>query len=208
MKLQTAIDRVSLLNAEELVKLFAGKTDIIELGTSLVKDYGLFALEKLNQYKKDSLLLVDMKTCDEGAYEFKQGYELGFDILTVMGNSSIETLEKCYEISESYQKYMLIDLLECPMEKIEQIKDFKNAIYCLHTSIDKGENKNVIEDIQRFQEKFPDIKKICVAGGITLDVCRQMKKLKKELDSVIIGSAITKAKNMEIEMKKFKEALR
>lgn len=208
MKLQTAIDRVSLLDAEKLVKLFAGKTDIIELGTSLVKDYGLFALEKLNEYKKDSLLLVDMKTCDEGAYEFQQGYELGFDILTVMGNSSIETLEKCYEISESYQKYMLIDLLECPTEKIEQIKNFKNAIYCLHTSIDKGENKNIIEDIQKFQEEFPDIKKICVAGGITLDVCRQMKKLKKELDSVIVGSAITKAENMEIEMKKFKEALR
>lgn len=208
MKLQTAIDRVSLFDAEKLVKLFAGKTDIIELGTSLVKDYGLFALEKLNQYKKDSLLLVDMKTCDEGAYEFQQGYELGFDILTVMGNSSIETLEKCYEISESYQKYMLIDLLECSTEKIEQIKNFKNAIYCLHTSIDKGENKNIIEDIQRFQKEFPDIKKICVAGGITLDVCRQIKKLQKELDSVIIGSAITKAKNMEIEMKKFKEVLR
>ena len=158
MKLQTAIDRVSLFDAEKLVKLFAGKTDIIELGTSLVKDYGLFALEKLNQYKKDSLLLVDMKTCDEGAYEFQQGYELGFDILTVMGNSSIETLEKCYEISESYQKYMLIDLLECSTEKIEQIKNFKNAIYCLHTSIDKGENKNIIEDIQRFQKEFPDIK--------------------------------------------------
>ena len=63
MKLQTAIDRVNLSQAEELVKLFAGKTDIIELGTSLVKDYGLFALKKLNQYKKDSLLLVDIKTC-------------------------------------------------------------------------------------------------------------------------------------------------
>ena len=63
MKLQTAIDRVNLSQAEELVKLFAGKTDIIELGTSLVKDYGLFALKKLNQYKKDSLLLVDIKRC-------------------------------------------------------------------------------------------------------------------------------------------------
>ena len=62
MKLQTAVDRVNLSQAEELVKLFAGKTDIIELGTSLVKDYGLFALKKLNQYKKDSLLLVDIKT--------------------------------------------------------------------------------------------------------------------------------------------------
>ena len=43
MKLQTAIDRVSLSKAEEMVKTFAGETDIIEIGTSLIKDYGLFA---------------------------------------------------------------------------------------------------------------------------------------------------------------------
>lgn len=208
MKLQTAIDRVNLSQAEELVKLFAGKTDIIELGTSLVKDYGLFALKKLNQYKKDSLLLVDIKTYDEGAYEFCQGYEQEFDILTVMGSSSIETLEKCYEISEKYQKYMLIDLLECPIEKIEKIKYFKNAIYCMHTSVDKGENKNIIQDIQWFRKRFPEIQKLCVAGGITLDVCKEMKNSKIKLDSVIIGSAITKADNMEDEMRKFKEALR
>lgn len=52
MKLQIAIDRVTLSKAEEMAKIFAGKTDIIEMGTSLIKDYGLFALKKLNEYKK------------------------------------------------------------------------------------------------------------------------------------------------------------
>ena len=46
MKLQTAIDRVTLSKAEEMVKIFAGKTDIIEIGTSLIKDDGLFALKQ------------------------------------------------------------------------------------------------------------------------------------------------------------------
>ena len=45
MKLQIAIDRVTLSKAEEMAKIFAGKTDIIEIGTSLIKDYGLFALK-------------------------------------------------------------------------------------------------------------------------------------------------------------------
>ena len=134
MKLQTAIDRVTLSKAEEMAKIFAGKTDIIEIGTSLIKDYGLFALKKLN----------------------------------VMGSSSRETLEKCYEVSQSYEKYMLIDLLECSMEKIHEIADFKNAIYCLHTSVDKSGDHNIIEEIQKFKQEFPQIQKICVAGGITL----------------------------------------
>lgn len=78
----------------------------------------------------------------------------------------------------------------------------------MHTSVDKGENKNIIQDIQWFRKRFPGIQKLCVAGGITLDVCKEMKNSKIKLDSVIIGSAITKADNMEDEMREFKEALR
>ena len=195
MKLQTAIDRVSL-----------SKTDIIEIGTSLIKDYGLFALKQLNEYKKNSLLLADLKTCDEGAYEFQQGYEQGFDILTVMGSSSRETLEKCYEVSQSYERYMLIDLLECSTEKIHEIADFKNAIYCLHTSVDKSGDHNIIEEIQKFKQQFPKIQNICVAGGITLEVCKEVKK--EGIQSVIVGSAITKADNMTEELIKFKEVVK
>ena len=206
MKLQTAIDRVTLSKAEEMVKAFAGKTDIIEIGTSLVKDYGLFELKKLNEYKKDSLLLADLKTCDEGAYEFRQGYEQGFDILTVMGSSSRETLEKCYEVSQSYQKYMLIDLLECSMEKIREIADFENAIYCLHTSVDKNKDHNIIEEIQKFKQEFPQIQNICVAGGIKLDVCQEIKK--ENIQYVIVGSAITKSENMVEEIERFKKAIK
>ena len=44
MKLQVAIDRVSLDQAKEVVKKLDGVVDIIELGTSLVKDYGLLQL--------------------------------------------------------------------------------------------------------------------------------------------------------------------
>ena len=191
MKLQTAIDRVTLSKAEEMVKIFAGKTDIIEIGTSLIKDYGLFALKQLNEYKKNSLLLADLK---------------GFDILTVMGSSSRETLEKCYEVSQSYEKYMLIDLLECSTEKIHEIADFENAIYCLHTSVDKSGDHNIIEEIQKFKQEFPQIQNICVAGGIKLDVCKELKK--ENIQSVIVGSAITKAENMEEELRKFKEVIK
>lgn len=205
MKLQTAIDRVSLSEAEEMVKKFAGKTDIIEIGTSLVKDYGLFSLKKLNELKQDTLLLADLKTCDEGAYEFRQGYEQGFDILTVMGSSSRETLEKCYEVSEAYGKTMLIDLLECSQEKIAEIADFENAVYCLHTSVDKSGETNPLKDIKKFKKAFPNVKRISAAGGITLETCKELSR--EEIEWVIVGSAITKAEDMEQALKEFKEEL-
>ena len=41
MKLQAAIDRVSIEDARHFVDFLDGKADVIEIGTSLIKDYGL-----------------------------------------------------------------------------------------------------------------------------------------------------------------------
>ena len=38
MRLQVAIDRVSVERADEIIELTAGCADIIEIGTSLIKD--------------------------------------------------------------------------------------------------------------------------------------------------------------------------
>ena len=54
MKLQVAIDRVPFDKAENLVKVIDGLADVIEIGTSLIKDYGLFKLKELSSKKKTS----------------------------------------------------------------------------------------------------------------------------------------------------------
>ncbi|HEX9026046.1 MAG TPA: orotidine 5'-phosphate decarboxylase / HUMPS family protein [Clostridium sp.] len=205
MKLQVAIDRVSLEKAETLIGIFNGLADVIEVGTSLVKDYGLLRLKELTSKKMKSQILGDIKTSDEGAYEFKQGFRQGFDILTVMGSASLETIEKCYEVSEEKNGTMMIDLLECSYEKIKEISNFKNAIYCIHASIDKEKLINVGKTVKEFKEKFPEVNRIAVAGGITLDSIPELNKYNIEL--VIVGSAITSAENPIETAKQFKEVI-
>jgi 3-hexulose-6-phosphate synthase len=205
MKLQVAIDRVSLEKAENLIKIFDGLADVIEVGTSLVKDYGLLKLKELTSKKMKSQILGDIKTSDEGAYEFKQGFRQGFDILTVMGSASLETIEKCYEVSEESNGTMMIDLLECSDEKIKEISNFKNAIYCIHASIDREKLINPGKTVKEFKEKFPEVNRIAVAGGITLDSIPELNKYNIEL--VIVGSAITSADNPIETAKQFKEAI-
>lgn len=46
MKLQVALDRISLDEAIKLSTKLNGNVDIIEIGTSLIKDYGNSAIEK------------------------------------------------------------------------------------------------------------------------------------------------------------------
>ena len=42
MKLQVAIDRTDLETAEAMIEEIKESADIIEIGTSLIKDYGLY----------------------------------------------------------------------------------------------------------------------------------------------------------------------
>lgn len=72
MKLQVAIDRVSLTKAIQLSQQLDGLVDIVELGPSIVIDYGLEALKDRHFRLRKSELLIDLKIIDEGAYEFRK----------------------------------------------------------------------------------------------------------------------------------------
>lgn len=112
MKLQAAIDRVTLEQAKDLARQLDPIVDIIEMGTSLIKDYGFYALNKEALGLQHAELLLDAKTIDEGQYEFEKGFETGADILTVMGAASQGTLETTYKVAERYGRQMFIDLME------------------------------------------------------------------------------------------------
>ena len=206
MKLQVAIDRVSLTTAVQLARKLDGIADIVEFGTSIIKDYGFYEIKAANVNLKHSLLLLDTKTNDEGQYEFEQGFKAGADILTVMGTAGPETLASVYEIAEQKNRKVLIDLMGMSNNSILEIAKFPNAIYNLHNSHDAGKNANLLDLVSDFRKKFPTIKNIAVAGSIDLE---QAKKLavQNEVQEVIVGSKIVQSNNPINEASKFKEII-
>lgn len=192
MKLQVAIDRVTLAQAVVLAHQLDGVADVIELGTSLVKDYGIFALKDIKANLKKSELLMDLKVNDEGAYEFEQGYAASADILTVMGSADLSTLQTVYDIAERENKRMLIDLLNLSDEQIKPLVQFNNAILGLHHSHDSQDNFDAAGSVRHFHEQFPEVQHIAVAGGIDLE---QMKKLSADgiAEVAIVGGKIAGA---------------
>lgn len=206
MKLQVAIDRVSLTTAVQLARKLDGIADIVEFGTSIIKDYGFYGIKAANVNLKHSLLLLDTKTNDEGQYEFEQGFKAGADILTVMGTAGPETLASVYEIAEQKNREVLIDLMGMSNNSILEIAKFPNAIYNLHNSHDAGKNANLLNLVSDFRKKFPTIKNIAVAGSIDLE---QAKKLavQNEVQEVIVGSKIVQSNNPINEASKFKEII-
>ena len=207
MRLQAAIDRVSLERADEIIRLTEGYADIIEVGTSLIKDFGLAgSVGVLKSKYPDQCILADLKTCDEGEYEFREAYKAGGDIPTVMGFSSIPTLKACQKVAQEYQKEYMIDLLEVSEEKLEELKkEFPEAIFCVHLPSD-NQGMGLKELVIRMCSQLEGIKKIAVAGGVTLDTLDIMKQA--GVDIVIVGGAITKEQDITAATRKFSEFIR
>lgn len=206
MKLQVAIDRVKLDEAIDLVKRLDGIADIIELGTSLIKDYGLYALKSKRISLRKSLLLMDIKTNDEGEYEFTQGFNAGADILSIMGSANKVTLDLAYQIAQQKNKKMLIDLMGLNYSEVRKIANYPNAIYNLHNSHDKHKTVAITTEIMQFKKEYPNIQSIAVAGGINLKQARLLVK-QGQTEIVIVGSQIIKADNPIKKALEFKEAI-
>ncbi len=206
MQLQVAIDRVTLEEATALAKQLDPLVDIIEFGTSLVKDYGLLTLRNHPLHLENAKLLIDLKTNDEGAYEFKQGYTTEAAILTAMAASSHDTLEQVYNVSMQQGKEILIDLLEVDSDRIAQLTEFDQAIFGLHHSKDAGDGFDAVATTAQFHRVFPQIKRIAVAGGINLEQASQLAQ-QGIAETVIVGGKIIGASDPVAAAKTFMEVI-
>lgn len=202
MQIQLAIDRVTLERAKEISREAGPYIDIIEVGTSLIKDYGAVSIKEIKSAFPDKIILADIKTMDEGAYEFKAAFNNGADIATVMGAASLDTIRACYDVANDFGKLMMIDLLEVDDKKIHVLKEFDNAIFCVHLSIDSV-GGNLVSLIKGFKSKFPEIGRIAVAGGVNHNTIATL--LESNVEIAIIGGAITKADSIENTAKAFRE---
>lgn len=206
MKLQVAIDRVPLDYAIEMANRLDPIVDIIELGTSIPKDFGLETIKQSDFKLQHAKLLIDLKTIDEGVYEFEKGYQAGADVLTVMGASSIDTIKKVAEVADKVDKDFLIDLMETSTEKQAQLATFDQAIFGIHHAKDQVGDFDAVTTTAQFHQQFPTAKRIAVAGGINLDTAKRLAE-QGIAESVIVGSGIMKADDPIQAAKQFMEAI-
>ena len=205
MKLQVAIDRVTLDHAIAIVDAVKDVTDILEIGTSLVKDYGLESVRQIRRRAPDLTILADIKTMDEGAYEFEAVYDAGADIATVMGAAAYDTVAVCYEIALKRQRDIMVDLMETTTEKIAGFAPMDMALYCVHLPKD-GPQTEIIGKVDEFCHRYPKLRRVAVAGGVTL---RQIPLLTRlSIEVCVVGSAVAGAVDPHAAAAEFLCALR
>ncbi|SFB20336.1 MULTISPECIES: 3-hexulose-6-phosphate synthase [unclassified Bacillus (in: firmicutes)] len=188
MKIQLALDRINIEEAISLTKKVEDYVDWIEVGTSLIKEFGMRSVAALKEAFPDKTIVADMKTIDNAVYECKITFDAGADVVTVMGVSPLVTIETCLVEAEKRNKRIMIDLLNTDVASLP--RDIaEKAVLCLHTSKDQQELSGsgfsglAVKDVGHLE--------LAIAGGITLENIDEIAKLNPAV--VIIGSAITKA---------------
>jgi 3-hexulose-6-phosphate synthase/6-phospho-3-hexuloisomerase len=205
--LQVALDLLNehrALNiAEHAVK---GGADWLEAGTPLIKSEGMEVIRKLKEKFPNKTLIADMKTMDTGAFETEMAAKAGADIVCVLAASDNSTIIDALKSARKYGTKIMIDLIGVK-DKIKRAKELEKigADYlCIHIGIDEQmTGKKPLDILERIVKntKIP----IAVAGGINSETTADVVKAGASV--IIVGGAITKAKDVTNATKQIKKAI-
>ncbi|WP_249869101.1 3-hexulose-6-phosphate synthase [Oceanobacillus saliphilus] len=204
MKLQLALDRLTRDECLQIVSETEKLIDLIEVGTGVIKEYGMAIVRQMRDLYPDKIIVADMKTCDAGGHEAKQAFEAGADIVTVMAFSSDLTIKETLKVAAEYGKQVMVDLLEViSRDRLAELQNISVNLVSLHVGIDKQQEGNFNTDLFNLVKGFDF--EVSVAGGINLDTFIDI--VQEKPDTIIVGSAITKAENPKEAATKMKNML-
>lgn len=193
MNIQLALDRLTKEQCFRVLKETEAHIDWIEVGTGVIKEYGMEIIREIRAVYPDKTIVADMKTCDAGKHEAIQAFEAGADITTVMAFSSGKTISDTLEVANQCGKRIMIDLLGVTeLKRMHELQDLGVDLVSLHFGKDMQLEGEFHTDLFALTQGFPQFE-VAVAGGINLQSLPEI--LQKNPDTIIVGSAITKAEN-------------
>lgn len=208
--LQIALDNPNLEGAKKIINdLPESDRIILEVGTPLLKKYGVNVIRDLRKVAKDMFIVADLKTLDVGKVEVDMAFEETADAVVVAGLATPETIDKFIKEAKRLGIYAIMDLMNIddPIGKLRALKKLPD-VAILHRAIDAEKTcKTRWEIIKEMRKTFPGQKLlVAVAGGITPHSAPEA--LANGADIIIVGRYITQSKDVERATREFLESTR
>jgi 3-hexulose-6-phosphate synthase len=169
MKLQVAMDVITLDAALTLAAQVAPHVDIIELGTPLIKSEGLRAVTAIKKAHPDKLVFADLKTMDAGELEADIAFTAGADFVTVLGTAGDSTIIGAVKAATAHGKGIVVDLIGVA-DKVTRAREVTamGAVFVeMHAGLDEQAEpgftfQTLLDDGEASKVPFS------VAGGVNL----------------------------------------
>ncbi len=207
--LQIAFDLTSLDEVLNVLRQIPESDHIIyEIGTPLAKRYGAEVVLKMREIKPHSFYIIDFKTLDVGKLEARMAVDATANGVVISGLAPLKTIAEGIKEAQKVGIYAIVDMLgvEDPIKRLEKIKEmdvFPDVVE-LHRAIDEEEGKPPWHLAKHVKEKFDVL--VAVAGGIREENVQEV--ISAGADILIVGRAITRARDVEGAVRRFLNALK
>lgn len=193
MKLQVALDDITLEEAVKLIEQVKEDVDIVEVGTPMVIEYGMDAVRTMKEKFPDLEVLADLKIMDAGYYEAEEALKAGADYITVLGVTDNLTIKGCVDAAKVYGAQVVVDMIcvENLPARIKKVEELGVDFVSVHIGVDQQAAGQTPLDALRIMKTFAKTAKVSVAGGISVETMADYRALAP--DVVIVGSGITHA---------------
>ncbi len=193
MKLQLAIDDISLRAALTLVDKVRDYFDIIEVDTPFPYVKGLAAVHELRKRFPEKEILADMKITNAGEYETREALRAGADYVTVLSVTDILTVKGCLRVAKEFGKTIVAELIYEPdlPSRIRQLESVGVRALAAHPCAEHLATGQLPFDQLRAIRSASRSSKIFVAGAINATPLPDYARL--GADVFIVGGEVCRA---------------
>ena len=195
MLLQIAFDKPEHLALLPQLKSFA---DIIEIGTPVLKRFGISAIATARELCPDVRVLADTKTVDAGALEADMVFGAGASFMTVLSSASKATHETVGKRAEAFGATVIVDTIteSGKAELLPSDASFPASFgyVAVHSPTDArlaGDKSTA--HINAVKEMHRRGFRVSLAGGIGPNTLSSVVEVAPEI--VVVGTAITESAN-------------
>ena len=192
MDLQVALDRIPLDRALAITEAVASRTDWVEVGTSMIKQFGQAGLREVVAAAGGTPVLADLKTADDVRFEFEMVFAAGAKSVTVLGLAPDVSIDLAVEVTDEHACELVVDLMGLTQQRIEELAARlpRHVRLAPHVSKDAQGGGSGLR-VQDLLGPWSHGRRLALAGGLT---AQDLPALGDEPElRVIVGSAVTKA---------------
>lgn len=197
MQLQLALDAPEHL---ALVPRLTPYFDIIEVGTPVLKRFGLAAIATARELSGGKPILADTKTADGGALEAEMVFSAGAAMMTVLAHASPATHADTVRVAAEHGAVVVFDTIlgeDVDLTSLRGAAD-EPVWLALHAASDmRRAGHETTEHIERVVARRAAGYRVSLAGGIRRANFAAVLAVRPEI--VVIGSGVTQAEDPERE---------
>lgn len=195
MKLQIALDTLTIEECISLLDETKDHVDVIEVGTPFIIEEGMRPVREFKKRYPQLEVLADTKIMDAGELEADYAFRAGADIVTVLGASNDETVLGAVKAAKKHGGKIMIDMIAVKNleERTKELDAMGVDYICVHTAFDvQSTGKNPLDELTVVNKVIKHAKS-AVAGGVKLATIDAIVEEGAEI--IVVGGAISNAED-------------